>query len=113
MNSTAGRWRYPLYVWTAFAGGVLVLLSLSAGMQGLGNAIDSGSYFALWATMILVAAMSPLPMPWGNATASLTPALDLAAILVFGPAIACWVGVVSRLITEWGRRPVPRRAGRR
>src|SRR5262249_39929346 len=104
VSSSSSRWRQPLYVWTVFAGAVLVLVAMSPGMGGLGDAFDTGSYYALWATMILVAAMSPLPLPWSNASASLSPALDLAAILVFGPAVACWVGVLSRLITNASHR---------
>ena len=96
MNPRTTHSRYRLYVWTVFAGGMSMLLSLSGGLAGLGTTIDSGSYVVLWAAMILVAAMSPLPLPWGRATASLTTALDLAALLLFGPAVACWVGVFHR-----------------
>jgi serine/threonine protein phosphatase PrpC len=96
--------RYQIYVWTVFAGAMLTLAALSEGMVGLGTLIDTRSYLILWATMILVAAMSPLPLPWGAATATLTSALDLAAILLFGPAVACWVGVLSRLVANATQR---------
>jgi serine/threonine protein phosphatase PrpC len=104
VNPRTARMRYQVYVWTVFLGAIVTLVTLSEAMAGLGTAMDSGSYFALWATMILVAAMSPLPLPWGTRTASLTSALDLAAILLFGPAAACWVGVLSRLITNATQR---------
>ncbi|HKA25107.1 MAG TPA: HD domain-containing phosphohydrolase, partial [Candidatus Eisenbacteria bacterium] len=41
---------------------------------------------------------APVPLPRGNGTASLTTSLDLAAILLFGPAGACWVALGSRLV---------------
>ena len=104
MNSIAARRRYQVYVWTIFAGGLTALLSLSGGMDGFGAVMNANSNLVLWATMILVAAMSPLPLPWGASTASLTPALDLAAILLFGPAIACWIAVLSRLVTNISQR---------
>ena len=52
--------------------------------------------------------MSPIPLPRGTATASLIPALDLAAIVLFGPATACWVGLLSRLVTNTAERWHPR-----
>jgi HD-GYP domain-containing protein (c-di-GMP phosphodiesterase class II)/serine/threonine protein phosphatase PrpC len=107
LNSRTARRQYQVYVWAVFAGAMVTLVALSEGMAGLGMAIDSQSYVALWATMILVAAMSPLPLPWGTATASLTTALDLAAILLFGPAVACWVGVLSRLVSNATQRWTP------
>src|SRR5439155_19058541 len=54
----------------------------------------------LWISLATVAAMSPIPLPRGTATGSLVPALDLAAILLFGPATACWVALLSRLVTN-------------
>ena len=100
VNPRMARRRYQLYAWTVFAAGMGTLISLSGDLAGLGTTIDSGSYVVLWAAMILVAAMSPLPLPWGTATASLTSALDLAALLLFGPAVACWVGVLSRFVAS-------------
>jgi serine/threonine protein phosphatase PrpC len=104
VNANAARRRFRLYVWTVFAGGATTLLALHGGALALGAAFDTASYFALWATMVIVAATSPLPLPWGGATASLTPALDFAAILVFGPNVACWIAVGSRLVTQFSRR---------
>ena len=104
MNSRTVRTQYKVYVWIVFLGALVTLVTLSEGMAGLGTAIDSNSYLALWATMILVAAMSPLPMPWGTSTATLSTGLDLAAILLFGPAVACWVGVLSRLVSNAAQR---------
>ncbi len=104
MNPRTTHSSYRLYAWTVFAGGMSLLFSLSGGMGGLGTTIDSGSYVVLWAAMILVAAMSPLPLPWGRATASLTTALDLAALLLFGPAVACWVGFLSRMVANATQR---------
>jgi len=98
VNANATGRRYRLYVWTVLAGGMATLLALRGGVVALGAAFDTGSYLVLWATMILVAATSPLPLPWGAATASLTPALDFAAILVFGPNVACWIAIGSRLV---------------
>ncbi len=104
MNPRTTHSSYRLYAWTVFVGGMSLLFSLSGGIGGLATTIDTGSYVVLWAAMILVAAMSPLPLPWGRATASLTTALDLAALLLFGPAVACWVGVLSRVVANATQR---------
>jgi serine/threonine protein phosphatase PrpC len=104
VNPRIARRRHQLFAWTVFAGGLAALISLSGDLAGVGPTIDSGSYVVLWAAMILVAAMSPLPLPWGTATASLTTALDVAALLLFGPAVACWLGVLSRLVTNATQR---------
>ncbi len=75
-----------------------MLLYLDGRPGALETSLESAAGLVLWMALISVAAMSPLPMPGGTATVSLTAALDFAAILLFGPAVACWVGVLSRLV---------------
>jgi putative nucleotidyltransferase with HDIG domain len=52
---------------------------------------------ALWLVMMSVAVLAPVPLPVRGGSVSLTAILDLAAILVFGPPVACWLGVLSRV----------------
>ena len=110
VNPRTVRRRHPLFAWTVFVAGCAVLVSLNGGLRGIEATLDSGAYVVLWGAMILVAALSPLPLPWGRATATLTTALDLAALLLFGPAVAVWVGVLSRLVAGATQRWSPLRA---
>ncbi|MFN8179905.1 MAG: HD-GYP domain-containing protein [bacterium] len=79
-------------------------LGLLAWVSGDLGAVDwhprSLANLILWTVMIAIAAMSPIPLPRGGATVTVTSALDFAAILIFGPAIACWFGVLSDLLTN-------------
>jgi putative nucleotidyltransferase with HDIG domain len=92
-------WLRTYVVATLIAGlGLLAWVSADLGTldwhpRSLGNLI-------LWSVMIAVAAMSPIPLPRGGATVTVTSALDFAAILIFGPAVACWFGVLSDLLTN-------------
>src|SRR6185436_3545855 len=70
------------------------------GRTDLNPTFDADTSLFLWMAIISAAAMTPIPLPRGSATFSLVPALELAAILLFGPAIACWVGVLARLLSN-------------
>jgi HD-GYP domain-containing protein (c-di-GMP phosphodiesterase class II)/serine/threonine protein phosphatase PrpC len=54
--------------------------------------------------MATIAALAPIPLPWANARIRWTAAIDVGAILAFGPAIAAWFGVVSRLGAGFAHR---------
>jgi putative nucleotidyltransferase with HDIG domain len=83
---------------------LLLGLGLLGWVSGDLGALDwhprSLANLILWSVMIAVAAMSPIPLPRGGATVTVTSALDFAAILIFGPAVACWFGVLSDLLTN-------------
>ena len=89
-----------VYVLAIFIGGMVFLGWSSGELGALGWAPRSLANLILWSVMIAVAAMSPIPLPRGGATVTVTSALDFAAILIFGPAVACWFGVVSDLLTN-------------
>jgi len=88
------------YVVVTLLGGLALLAWMSADLGGLDWRPRSLANLILWSVMIAVAAMSPIPLPRGGATVTVTSALDFAAILIFGPAVACWFGVVSDLLTN-------------
>ncbi|MEZ5065730.1 MAG: HD-GYP domain-containing protein [bacterium] len=88
------------YVVLTLLGGLALLSWLSAELGTLDWHPRSLASLILWSVMIAVAAMSPIPLPRGGATVTVTSALDFAAILIFGPAVACWFGVVSDLLTN-------------
>lgn len=90
--------KYRACVGSVFVLGALLLQFLDGRPGALDSSLESAAGLVLWMALISVAAMSPLPMPGGTSTVSLTTALDFAAILLFGPAVACWVGVLSRLV---------------
>lgn len=89
---------FRIYILTLAAVGLglhLLLRSLSPGLA-FTPALASGA--ALWTLLLMLAEISPIPLPRGGARAKLTPALDVGALCVFGPAMACGVGLLSRLL---------------
>ncbi len=88
------------YVVATVVAGLAMLAYVSGDLQSLDWHPRSLANLILWSVMIAVAAMSPIPLPRGGATVTVTSALDFAAILIFGPAIACWFGVMSDLLTN-------------
>lgn len=89
-----------VYVVATLVGGLALLAWISSDLGTLDWHPRSLGNLILWSGMIAVAAMSPIPLPRGGATVTVTSALDFAAILIFGPAVACWFGVVSDLLTN-------------
>ena len=88
------------YAWCVLAAGILVLLELSRGLIQADVGDQPYTTLLLWLVLIGVSSLSPIPLPRGGTTVRLTTALDFAAILVFGPLFACWVGVIARLFTN-------------
>jgi putative nucleotidyltransferase with HDIG domain len=89
-----------VYIGSILIGGLGLLAFVSSDLAFLDWRPRFLAILALWSVMIGVASMSPIPLPRGGATVTVTSALDFAAILVFGPAVACWFGVVSDLLTN-------------
>lgn len=99
--------RYRLCVWAVFLGGLGYLVYLNGGAYALRGPELALSSLVLWFALAVVAALSPIPLPRGTQTASLTTSLDFAAILLFGPGGACWVALGSRAIMGMAeRRPL-------
>ena len=89
-----------VYVVAVLVGGLALLGTISGDLGTLDWHPKSLANLILWSVMIAIAAMSPIPLPRGGATVTVTSALDFAAILIFGPAVACWFGVLSDLLTN-------------
>ena len=95
------RTLYRIYALAVFLGGLAVLGVLSRSLSPIDWLSETTATMVLWVTMVVIAAMSPIPLPRGGGSLRLTTALDIGAILVFGPALACWVGLSSRLVTNF------------
>jgi len=105
VNATSTRYR--LCVWAVFLGGLGYLVYLNGGAYALRGPELALPSLVLWFALAVVAALSPIPLPRGTQTASLTTALDFAAILLFGPGGACWVALGSRVVMGVAeRRPL-------
>ncbi len=98
MNKLKGLLR--VYIIVVLVAGLALLAYVSADLGMISWHARSLTSLLLWSAMISVAAISPIPLPRGGATVTVTSALDFAAILVFGPAVACWFGVFSDLLTN-------------
>jgi len=88
------------YVIAVLIAGLALLGYVSSELGSLDWHPRSLANVILWSVMIAVAAVAPIPLPRGGATVTVTSALDFAAILIFGPAVACWFGVLSDLLTN-------------
>src|SRR4029453_19052126 len=89
-----------IYIFGIVVGGLALLAFVSSDLGAGGWQPGSLANLILWAAMISIAAISPIPLPRGGATVTVTSALDFAAILIFGPGVACWFGVLSALLTN-------------
>ncbi len=89
-----------LYIGAVLLGGLVLVATVSADLSSLSWEPSALANVILWTAMISIAAMSPIPLPRGGATVTVTSALDFAAILIFGPAVACWFGILSDLLTN-------------
>ena len=82
-----------------------VVLAEAGRRFGLGGGYHpSTSELVLWMAMFAVAAVSPIPVPRRGTSVSLEPALDLAAVMVFGPGLACWLAVLARVVSGAAER---------
>lgn len=101
--------RYKVFVLCVLVLGLALLAVATHDLKSLDGRFDSPVNFFLWMAMITIVSMAPIPRSRGRLEVALTPALDLAAILVFGTAVACWMGVLSRLISNTTERwnPLP------
>ncbi len=89
-----------LYIGAVLLAGLALVATVSADLSSLSWEPSALANVILWTAMISIAAMSPIPLPRGGATVTVTSALDFAAILIFGPAVACWFGILSDLLTN-------------
>ncbi len=101
---TLNMWSLRGYAALLVGCGLAVLAGLSGSLGSFNWDPTSREGLLLWATMAAIAAISPIPLPWRNSRFSWTSAVDLGAILVFGPAVACWFAVFSRLSAAAARR---------
>src|SRR5215467_2510181 len=102
VNTTSARYR--ICVWAVFLGGLGYLAYLNGGEYALHASMLTWPSLTLRFALAVVAALSTLPLPRGSGVASPTTALDVAAMLLFGPAGACWVALLSRLVMSFSEK---------
>ena len=75
--------------------GVLVLLSVGKWREGISGSLlwEAGFFLGL----AILVGMHPVRLPRG-ATTTVGFAVDYACLLLFGPAVAAWIGVLSFLV---------------
>jgi putative nucleotidyltransferase with HDIG domain len=54
----------------------------------------------IWLALVTVVDVSPMTLPRGGATASVSSVLDFAAILAFGPALAVQLAIIAVLVSR-------------
>ncbi len=86
----------------------IVGLGALAWMTGASGSLQRGpettATLVLWLAMVSIAASSPVPLLRGSRRVSLSPILDLGAILAFGPVAGCWAAIFGRLVQNLGER---------
>jgi HD-GYP domain-containing protein (c-di-GMP phosphodiesterase class II)/serine/threonine protein phosphatase PrpC len=95
---------YRVIVLGAMAGGVALMGYLNLEFGSRAGDPQSLPTLLLWIALVSIAVMSPIPLLRGRTTIDLAPALDLGAILVFGPVAACYIAILSRVIAHMGER---------
>ncbi|MFN0150947.1 MAG: HD-GYP domain-containing protein [bacterium] len=86
-------------VLTALAGAALTAWCVS--QDPLALAWDRTAITVLiWLALVTVVDISPMPLPRGGATASVSSVLDFAAILAFGPSRAVQLALVAVIISR-------------
>jgi putative nucleotidyltransferase with HDIG domain len=78
--------------------GVLAWLSVHRWREGVDASLIWEAGFFL--VLALVVGMHPVQLPRG-ATTTVGFAVDYAALLIFGPAVAGWIGVISETALLW------------
>ncbi len=76
------------------------LIYLGARYPDVELAQSSASTVVLWLAMVVVAAISPIPLPRAQVSVNLSPALEFAGMLLFGPLAGCWIAVLARLMSN-------------
>jgi serine/threonine protein phosphatase PrpC len=79
---------------------VALLISLGSRYLDAELVQTSASTLVLWLAMVVVAAISPVPLPRAHVSVNLSPALEFAGMLLFGPLVGCWIAAVARLVTN-------------
>ncbi|KPJ60543.1 MAG: hypothetical protein AMJ46_05940 [Latescibacteria bacterium DG_63] len=80
-----------------------------AGVLGLGilllavltptTVVPSWSAVAVWAALVFVCAVLPVPLPTG-AVMMVSSAMDYAGIIIFGPVITAWIEVLATGVAQ-------------
>jgi serine/threonine protein phosphatase PrpC len=90
---------YKVFVGAAVVAGAGVVFGLSGGGGGVDPTLESTSNLLLWMALVTIAATSPFPLPRSSATTTLTPVLDVAGFILFGPALGIAFAVLARLLS--------------
>jgi putative nucleotidyltransferase with HDIG domain len=99
--------RFQIFVLLVLMFGLISLTAVSKDLESFEGRFNSPVNFMLWMAMLCIVALSPIPRSNGRSMLVMTPALDMAAILLFGTGIASWFGVFSRLLSNSAERWTP------
>ncbi len=96
-------WGFKLYYIIYIIGGAALFVYLMKGLPG-------GRWFdiVLFLALIVIADSVQIPLPHGGASIYTTSPIDLAGIVLFGPAVMALIEAVATIITEGiiQRRPL-------
>jgi len=100
-NQVPSRWLPAYNSLVGLVGyGVLVPLTLARLHAGFSDQLlwEAGFFLGL----AILVGLHPVTLP-GGVLSTVAFAVDYACLLIFGPAIAAWVGVISFLVLLWHR----------
>ena len=91
-----------IYVISIIALGLAFLIFLTFKMN-----VPKWEFIFFWVIILILAELTPVNIPQIGAALSISSAIVLASILLFGPGIAAWFGVLSAIICDGIIRKVP------
>jgi putative nucleotidyltransferase with HDIG domain len=93
-RKTAGKITFWIYYVVVVAAGACALIFSS---------IPEGSFrwasFGLWTFLLVLAGVAPIPLPAG-ASMTVSSAVNYAGIIVMGPVVTAWAGVISAVFLQ-------------
>lgn len=84
-----------------------MFLQIQPSQKVIEEIIKNWWWLPIWAAILAVAEFAPIRVPQVGAAISVESAILIAIILLFGPAIAAWFGVLSAVILDGFIRKVP------
>ena len=100
----------PLLSWIFIglvAGGAAIMLFYLSGDLAKGEWPGRWWELVLWGLLVISAEKFVINTPRGGAFVTVTAALDFAIIILFGPGIAAWFGLLEALVSSGLARKVP------
>jgi len=100
----------PVQSWifiTVVACAAAVLLFYTSGPLARGEGMEQWWELLIWGFLVIVAEKFVITLPRGGAIGTVGAAIDLAIIVLFGPGIAAWFGLLGALVSSGLARKVP------